>query len=170
MSWSFLCCMSRICTVFCIWEQTGGQKFGQKCIRETTFSQLKHLQLSIQTLHSKSSHTNMILYEWVVLLTSSSGLVSWRRTAGLTLAHWVDGDDPELVVHEGGKLQDDRVKVPWVSWQVPPPAWLPAVLLKLDQELCRDTCVLTKSRLCTAETVEIWGYLKVFDVVLLILW
>lgn len=75
----------------------------------------------------------------MVLLTSSTGLVSWGGAAGLTLAHLVDGDDPELVVDEGSQLQDDRVEVPGVSGQVLPSAWLPAVLLKLDQELCRDT-------------------------------
>lgn len=80
-----------------------------------------------------------ILDECVVLLTSSVGPVSLWGAAGLTLAHWVDGDDPELVVDIGGELQDDRVEVPGVSGQVLPPAWLPAVLLKLDQELCRDT-------------------------------
>ncbi|TNN88232.1 hypothetical protein EYF80_001448 [Liparis tanakae] len=36
--------------------------------------------------------------------------VPWRGPAGLTLAHCVDGDDPELVVGVGSELQDDRVE------------------------------------------------------------
>lgn len=73
------------------------------------------------------------------LLTSSAGLVSQWGEAGLTLPHWVDGNNPELVVDKGGKLQDNWVKVSRVSGQVLPPARLIAVLLELDQELCKDT-------------------------------
>lgn len=42
-------------------------------------------------------------------LTSSAGLVLRWWKAGLTLAHWVHGNDPELVVDKGSELQDDRV-------------------------------------------------------------
>lgn len=69
-------------------------------------------------------------------LTSSAGLVLRRWRAGLTLAHRIDGNDPELVVDKGSELQNDRVQVSWVRGQVPPSAWLPAVLLKLDQKFC----------------------------------
>lgn len=70
-----------------------------------------------------------------MLLTSSAGLVSRRGATGLALPHRVNGDYPELVVDKWGELQDDRVEVPGVRGQVLPPAWLPAVLFKLDQEL-----------------------------------
>lgn len=81
-----------------------------------------------------------------MLLTSSSGLVPGRGAAGITLTYWVDGDDPELVVDKGSELQDDRVEVSRVRWQVLPPTRLPAVLFKLDQELWGETGLMRKTK------------------------
>lgn len=81
-----------------------------------------------------------------VLLTCSAGLVSWGGPARQTLTHRVNGDDPELIVDEGGELQDDWIQVSRVSGQVLPPARFPVVLFELDQELCRETHFMAPER------------------------
>lgn len=99
----------------------------------------------------------------VLFLTCPTGLISWWGAAGLTLAHWVYSDHPELVVDKGGELQYDRVEVSRVGGQVLPPAWIPVVLLKLNQKLCEDTECYEKRQ--TPYSVEMLGGSSRFSLV-----
>lgn len=46
--------------------------------------------------------------------TRSAALEAHRCTTGATHSNFIDSDDPELVVGEGGEMQNDRVEGPGV--------------------------------------------------------
>lgn len=71
-------------------------------------------------------------------LTLSKCVVGFWWLARVTLAHIIDGNDPETVGHVGPKREASPLLVSWDSLQLFPASLLRTLVLKLYHILCRE--------------------------------
>lgn len=94
--------------------------------------------------HWTSRHLIIIIMSFtqamkaVIKRTSTAALEAHRRATRAAHSDSVDSQDPELVVCERYEMQNDRVEVPWIQWQVFPLPRQPVIVIKLDQVICNN--------------------------------
>lgn len=94
--------------------------------------------------HWTSRHLIIIIMSFtqvmkaVIKRTSTAALEAHWRATRAAHSDSVDSQDPELVVCERYEMQNDRVEVPWIQWQVFPLPRQPVIVIKLHQVICNN--------------------------------